>query len=85
KCDRTPPREDRVSPTKKGKTNERQEQCRRSPQGLALMAKQARHRAEAGEITGIIARHPRATTVLLAVLHMAATGKIIAALSRERS
>ncbi|MCH98288.1 hypothetical protein A2U01_0019288, partial [Trifolium medium] len=41
KHDRTPPREDMVSPTtKKGKTIERSEQRRRSPQGLALMAKQ---------------------------------------------
>ncbi|MCI46488.1 hypothetical protein A2U01_0067728, partial [Trifolium medium] len=40
KRDRTPPpREGRISPTtKKGKTFDRQEQRRRSPQGLALMA-----------------------------------------------
>ncbi|MCI87585.1 hypothetical protein A2U01_0108869, partial [Trifolium medium] len=35
---RTPPREDRVSPSKKGKATERLEQRRRSPQGLVLMA-----------------------------------------------
>ncbi|MCI00293.1 hypothetical protein A2U01_0021310, partial [Trifolium medium] len=42
KRDRTPPpREGRASPTtKKGKTIDRSEQRRRSPQGLALMAKQ---------------------------------------------
>ncbi|MCI85865.1 hypothetical protein A2U01_0107144, partial [Trifolium medium] len=38
--DRTPPREDRVSPSKKGKATERPEQRRWSPQGLVLMAKQ---------------------------------------------
>ncbi|MCI68375.1 hypothetical protein A2U01_0089636, partial [Trifolium medium] len=38
KRDRTPPREDRVSPTaKKGNQTERPEQWRRSPQGLKLM------------------------------------------------
>ncbi|MCI70909.1 hypothetical protein A2U01_0092172, partial [Trifolium medium] len=40
KRDRTPPREDRVSPSKKGKSIERPEQRRRSLQGLILMAKQ---------------------------------------------
>ncbi|MCI48991.1 hypothetical protein A2U01_0070234, partial [Trifolium medium] len=40
KRDRTPPREDRVSPSKKGKATEGPEQHRRSPQGLVLMAKQ---------------------------------------------
>ncbi|MCI40697.1 hypothetical protein A2U01_0061930, partial [Trifolium medium] len=40
KRDRTPPSEDRVSPSKKGKATERLEQRRRSPQGLVLMAKQ---------------------------------------------
>ncbi|MCI32660.1 hypothetical protein A2U01_0053874, partial [Trifolium medium] len=40
KRDRTPPREDRVSPSKKGKATERTEQRRRSPQGLVIMAKQ---------------------------------------------
>ncbi|MCI64767.1 hypothetical protein A2U01_0086025, partial [Trifolium medium] len=40
KRDRTPPREDRVSQSKKGKSTEQPEQRRRSPQGLILMAKQ---------------------------------------------
>ncbi|MCI66591.1 hypothetical protein A2U01_0087849, partial [Trifolium medium] len=40
KRDRTPPCEDRVSPTaKKGKQAERPEQRRRSPQGLKLMTR----------------------------------------------
>ncbi|MCI50831.1 hypothetical protein A2U01_0072075, partial [Trifolium medium] len=34
KRDCNPPREDRVSPSKKGKSTERPEQRRRSPQGL---------------------------------------------------
>ncbi|MCI62309.1 hypothetical protein A2U01_0083566, partial [Trifolium medium] len=40
KHDRTHPREDRVSPSKKGKATERSEQHHRSLQGLVLMAKQ---------------------------------------------
>ncbi|MCI46609.1 hypothetical protein A2U01_0067850, partial [Trifolium medium] len=40
KRDRTPPQEDRVSPSKKGKATERPEHRRRSPQRLVLMAKQ---------------------------------------------
>ncbi|MCI46304.1 hypothetical protein A2U01_0067544, partial [Trifolium medium] len=40
KRDRTPPSEDRVSPSKKGKAIERTEQRQRSPQRLVLMAKQ---------------------------------------------
>ncbi|MCI48227.1 hypothetical protein A2U01_0069470, partial [Trifolium medium] len=40
KRDRTPPREDRVSSSKKEKAIERTEQRHRSPQGLVLMAKQ---------------------------------------------
>ncbi|MCI58654.1 hypothetical protein A2U01_0079909, partial [Trifolium medium] len=40
KRDCTPPREDRVPPSKKGKSTERPEQRHRSPQGLILMAKQ---------------------------------------------
>ncbi|MCI48889.1 hypothetical protein A2U01_0070132, partial [Trifolium medium] len=40
KRDRTPPREDRVSPSKKGKSIELPEQRRRSPQELVLMPKQ---------------------------------------------
>ncbi|MCI24651.1 hypothetical protein A2U01_0045836, partial [Trifolium medium] len=40
KRDRTPPLEDRVSPSKRGKSTERPEQRRQSPQGFVLMAKQ---------------------------------------------
>ncbi|MCI95422.1 hypothetical protein A2U01_0116720, partial [Trifolium medium] len=40
KRDRTPPREDMVSPVKKGKSTDQPEQRRRSPQGLILMTKQ---------------------------------------------
>ncbi|MCI42321.1 hypothetical protein A2U01_0063558, partial [Trifolium medium] len=44
----------------------------------------ARPRAEVGETTGIKVQHPCATTLLLAVLHRAATRKTIDVLYRKR-
>ncbi|MCI66681.1 hypothetical protein A2U01_0087939, partial [Trifolium medium] len=44
----------------------------------------ARPRAEIGETTGIKVQHPCAATLILAVLHMAATRKTIDVLSRKR-